>query len=250
MHSGNKQSSAVQDPRISDDILVDRRKTRSPKLQVDFLSHHWQEPDLWCSWRYIRQRVLDLAKRTRLENASWRVWSKLRYKLETVPPETLNWFILLPLNWNSLSRFKDYDETSLFGPLQPHPHSAGQEETPRFSPRNPELKSILKKPLSHSRMVLASLGKEKEGNLFNQSRQCLESPTGVEFGHLRACVLVGSQSTSIETSKPMVRFNEHVQQFGDEEDSPTDEDSIGIVDIAYTLFFFLLELCKKLVRRK
>jgi len=77
-------------PQISDDIWTERGP--APSLQVDYLSHDWQEPDIWSSWRYIRKEKAGYPQNgVRLENASWRTWAKSKYKLKTISPETLNW---------------------------------------------------------------------------------------------------------------------------------------------------------------
>ncbi|KAF8809512.1 hypothetical protein BYT27DRAFT_7136157 [Phlegmacium glaucopus] len=75
-----------------------------PRAQVDYLSHDWQEEDVWKSWRKMTRQKNEIANGMRLENASWRTWWKQRNKLKTVSPETLNWL-------------KDSDVTWLYGPL-------------------------------------------------------------------------------------------------------------------------------------
>lgn len=83
-----------------------------PQRHVDYLSHDWKESDISSSWRYIVLRRKDVANSARLENASWRTWTKAKYNLKTVAPETVNWL-------------KDYDVTWLYGPLytEPQQHS-------------------------------------------------------------------------------------------------------------------------------
>lgn len=69
-----------------DDTLVQMQ----PFRHVDYLSHDWEEEDLWASWRHIvSKRVYHNS--ARLENASWRAWTKIKNKLNTVSPESLNW---------------------------------------------------------------------------------------------------------------------------------------------------------------
>ncbi|TFY74633.1 hypothetical protein EWM64_g9379, partial [Hericium alpestre] len=75
-----------------------------PRGQVDYLSHEWQEEDVWRSWRNMTRQKNEIANGVRLENASWRTWWKQRNKLKTISPETLNWL-------------KDSDVTWLYGPL-------------------------------------------------------------------------------------------------------------------------------------
>lgn len=66
--------------------------------QVDYLSHEWQEEDVWRSWRNMTRQKNEIENGIRLENASWRTWWKQRNKLKTISPETLNWSVpsLLP----------------------------------------------------------------------------------------------------------------------------------------------------------
>lgn len=77
-------------PQSHDDISVELGT--APIRQVDYLSHEWNEPDLWSSWRYVRKEKARYPQNaTRLENASWRSWGKSRHKLKTITPDTLNW---------------------------------------------------------------------------------------------------------------------------------------------------------------
>jgi hypothetical protein len=81
-------------PHISDDIWTERGP--GPSRQVDYLSHDWTEADIWSSWRYVRKEKAEYPQNAaRLENASWRTWAKSKYKLKTITPETLNWYIHL-----------------------------------------------------------------------------------------------------------------------------------------------------------
>ncbi|TIB10560.1 hypothetical protein E3P92_03139 [Wallemia ichthyophaga] len=79
-------------------------QTRLPSICVDYLSHEWDEEDVWTSWRSMTKHKNDISNGIRLENASWRTWWKQRNKLKTISPETLNWL-------------KDSDVTWLYGPL-------------------------------------------------------------------------------------------------------------------------------------
>jgi Fungal protein of unknown function (DUF1752) len=73
---------------VNDDQAVEDQPTR----HVDYLSHEWKEEDIWSSWRYIVARRNVYNNSVRLENASWRTWTKAKYHLKTVSPETLNWY--------------------------------------------------------------------------------------------------------------------------------------------------------------
>ena len=79
-------------PRIRDDILI----MNEPSTQVDYLAHNWKEPDIWLTWRHIRSLRVPSSQKTdgyntRLGNACWRSWAKLKNKLKTCSAETLNW---------------------------------------------------------------------------------------------------------------------------------------------------------------
>jgi hypothetical protein len=98
-NSLNSASPSTLVPHVSDDIWTERGP--APSRQVDYLSHDWQEPDIWASWRYIRKERAGYPQNAaRLENASWRTWAKSKYKLKTITPETLNWYVF-PL-WRCL----------------------------------------------------------------------------------------------------------------------------------------------------
>src|SRR5690606_549816 len=96
------------------------------------------------SWRYIVAHRKDHVNAARLENASWRTWIKAKNNLQTVSPETLNWYVnakkvaksclipalfaeslaaqilrQYPLLTYTYLRLKECDVTWLYGPLQP-----------------------------------------------------------------------------------------------------------------------------------
>ena len=75
-----------------------------PSRHVDYLSHEWDQEDIWSSWKYVVARRRKITNSERLENAAWRTWIKTKYDLETISPESLNWM-------------KDCDVTWLYGPL-------------------------------------------------------------------------------------------------------------------------------------
>lgn len=73
--------------RAEDDSAINAQPWRN----VDYLSHDWKEEDIWSSWKYITSCRGESPKSARLENASWRTWTKYKNNLKTVSPETLNW---------------------------------------------------------------------------------------------------------------------------------------------------------------
>ena len=79
------------DQSAGDDMAIKNEPTR----HVDYLSHAWREEDIWSSWRHIVARRKVYSNSTRLENASWRSWTKSKYRLKTVSPDSLNWYISL-----------------------------------------------------------------------------------------------------------------------------------------------------------
>ena len=58
---------------------------------IDYLSHCWVEEDIWTSRRYVISEGRDLPERGRLENASWRLWAKIRNDFGTILPSAIKW---------------------------------------------------------------------------------------------------------------------------------------------------------------
>lgn len=104
------QSTASHDTDLPTNVKDDHAVQIEPTQHVDYLSHEWREEDIWASWSYVVKRRASLTNCVRLENASWRQWTKTKHHLTTVTPESLNWL-------------KDCDVTWLYGPLQIGPKS-------------------------------------------------------------------------------------------------------------------------------
>lgn len=85
----SRPESPVHREHAVDDTAVGHQPTQ----HVDYLAHNWKEEDIWSSWRYIVSRRGECNNSERLENASWRTWMKIKYRLKTVSPETLNWYV-------------------------------------------------------------------------------------------------------------------------------------------------------------
>jgi len=85
--SSTKSDSPLPTPTVADDTAVKDH----PSRHVDYLSHDWREEDIWSSWRHIVSQRKVYGQKSRLENASWRTWTKSKYQLTTVSPDTLNW---------------------------------------------------------------------------------------------------------------------------------------------------------------
>lgn len=83
----SRSDSSEQTPTAGDDSAIRLEPTR----HVDYLSHNWNEEDIWSSWRHIVAKRKVYSNSSRLENASWRTWAKSKYRLRTVSPEALNW---------------------------------------------------------------------------------------------------------------------------------------------------------------
>ncbi|KAG9230569.1 hypothetical protein BJ875DRAFT_151379 [Amylocarpus encephaloides] len=92
-------------PRPVEHAEDDTAVRMQPSRHVDYLSHNWREEDIWSSWKHIVSKRGQYNNSARLENASWRTWTKSKNQLKTISPETLNWL-------------KDCDVTWLYGPLQ------------------------------------------------------------------------------------------------------------------------------------
>ena len=86
-----RRASSSQPPAIPLTAVDDTAAQIEPTRHVDYLSHDWQEEDIWSSWRHIVSKRRVYGEQSRLENASWRTWAKSKYGLRTVSPETLNW---------------------------------------------------------------------------------------------------------------------------------------------------------------
>jgi hypothetical protein len=77
--------------------------TSQPRGQVDYLSHDWEEEDVWHSWRNMTRQKNEITNGVRLENASWRTWWKQRNKLKTISPETLNWSVYFAFSLHEIT---------------------------------------------------------------------------------------------------------------------------------------------------
>lgn len=132
-------SALVEPVLISEDDTAVRRE---PSQHVDYLSHDWNEEDIWSSWRHIVSQRKVYGQRSRLENASWRTWAKSQFKLKTVSPETLNWL-------------KDCDVTWLYGPLQPASNRIASKHASEPASRLSKTNSFLhhKKPILKKRSM-------------------------------------------------------------------------------------------------
>lgn len=64
-----------------------------PSRHVDYLSHDWCEEDIWATWKRLQAKRQAPNIAERLENATWRAWSKVRLNLKTVSPESFNWYV-------------------------------------------------------------------------------------------------------------------------------------------------------------
>ncbi|KAL6720759.1 protein phosphatase regulator [Lecanora helva] len=135
-----------------DDSAIESEPTR----HVDYLSYSWKEEDIWASWRHIVAKKSLYPNSLRLENASWRTWAKLKFRLKTVSPAALNWM-------------KDHDVTWLYGPLQtgtvrplridPTPPASQVSRSDSFASKKPILKRrtlseiMLQRSLSSSTLM-------------------------------------------------------------------------------------------------
>lgn len=70
-----------------DDTTVQNQPTR----YVDYLSHDWEEEDIWSSWKNIDSNRKAYDNSARLTNALWRTWMKSKYRLKTASAEALDW---------------------------------------------------------------------------------------------------------------------------------------------------------------
>jgi hypothetical protein len=90
--SSTDDSALASTYNLSSGSIPDNIATRhGPLRHVDYLSHDWQGDDVWSTRRYITSNTGLQKGLSRLENALWRAWAKLNYKLKTIPPEDINW---------------------------------------------------------------------------------------------------------------------------------------------------------------
>jgi Fungal protein of unknown function (DUF1752) len=87
-------SSVPDTPELSLTAIDDTAVQSHPSRHIDYLSHEWKEEDIRASWRYMISKRKHYKEGARLENASWRSWTKARLNLKTVSPEKLNWLVL------------------------------------------------------------------------------------------------------------------------------------------------------------
>lgn len=126
---------------VHDDNTIEHEPTR----HVDYLAHEWKEEDIWSSWRYIVARRKTIGNGVRLENASWRTWTKAKNNLKTISPESLNWL-------------KDCDVTWLYGPLQiDTKKSLSRDRSPPPSRLSTCSSFLNKKPILKKRSASAAI---------------------------------------------------------------------------------------------
>lgn len=107
--TSNTNSTSVSRPESPDPVehAEDDTAVRiQPSRHVDYLSHNWKEEDIWSSWKHIVSKRKAYNNSARLENASWRTWTKSKNKLKTVSPETLNWYAC---NASSISTWRLFE---------------------------------------------------------------------------------------------------------------------------------------------
>jgi hypothetical protein len=98
--SPNDQGASAATSRPDSPTLLERAEDDihlkpQPSRHVDYLSHNWREEDIWESWKLIVSKRGEYSNSARLENASWRTWMKSKHNLQTVSPETLNWYVTM-----------------------------------------------------------------------------------------------------------------------------------------------------------
>jgi hypothetical protein len=102
-----------------------------PRGQVDYLSHDWEEEDVWRSWRNMTRQKNEITNGMRLENASWRTWWKQRNKLKTVTPETLNWSVSFLLDAKGYANAAQAQRLGRYVALRTSPHCSRVDPTPQ-----------------------------------------------------------------------------------------------------------------------
>jgi hypothetical protein len=72
--------------RAKDNATLQTKPTR----HVDYLSHDWEEDNIWSSWVHIKSNRKTYYDSDRLTNALWRIWMKSKYQLKIASAEGLN----------------------------------------------------------------------------------------------------------------------------------------------------------------
>jgi hypothetical protein len=90
-HSTSTNVSRPESPDPAERAEDDTAIRTEPSRHVDYLSHNWKEEDIWLSWKHIVSKRKTYSNSARLENASWRTWTKSKNKLKTVSPQSVNW---------------------------------------------------------------------------------------------------------------------------------------------------------------
>ena len=187
----------------------------APTRHVDYLSHNWKEEDIWASWRHIVTRRGSYSNSPRLENASWRTWTKAKYGLKTVTPEALNWLVSWELTATvqlMICRMKDHDVTWLYGPLQTgRTKLYNVEPTPRVDRLSRNDSFVSKKPILKKRslselMLQRSLS---SSTLMKQATDSIRAQSSAKPQHDRP-VLQNRQSTdfgTLEVDTPLTQAN-------------------------------------------
>ncbi|KAM0474586.1 hypothetical protein ACHAPX_007530 [Trichoderma viride] len=213
----------------SDDIIEhtkdDTAASNRPRQNEDYLSHDWKREDIWSSWRYITSNRNQFGNSTRLENASWRNWMKVKDNLKTISPAELNWL-------------KDYDTNWLYGPLPCSPKTASASGTEVSSvtlfktDSNRNKKPILKKsdapefvpqrslicapPL---KQAIATIPAQETCETLERGEDNVADPLSVQRDNRDASSLAvssGSSNTTFPSPSPErkhIHFNELVEQY-------------------------------------
>lgn len=94
-HSQTSDSATAPSPDLPP-IIDDTALRPEPNKHVDYLSHKWkEESEVAFAWRGIVGNRKTYGERSRLENASWRGWTKHRLHLPTVDAKTINWYVVI-----------------------------------------------------------------------------------------------------------------------------------------------------------
>ncbi|KAK0121438.1 hypothetical protein ONS95_009732 [Cadophora gregata] len=193
-----------------------------PCENVNYLVHQWQEDDVSASWKHLvtkRKTWRDISlldhsswKRhntvSRLENASWRTWSKLRFGLKTVSPQTINWL-------------KHCDDTCLYGPFSVN--SRSWETSPPRSLSSSSTSRAVRTPKSKSEACTTTpasiLKKPSIGDILRRgslpSYSVPSSSSTLSFTSVQGCSLSdNSPLAHLQTSHQHVEFTASIPTLG------------------------------------
>ncbi|KAH6675185.1 hypothetical protein B0J14DRAFT_653374 [Halenospora varia] len=170
-----------------------------------------REEDIWSSWKHIVSEKKRYGNSARLQNASWRAWTKSKYLLTTVSAKTLNWL-------------KDSDVTWLYGPLQTYSDRSSTSHTAVAGIGISKLDPLLnKKPILKRRSALEIMLQLSLYTSTSLNPLVSRQNRGNEF----LPVTPSREEPSAANAKRQIHFRDKVEQFVVVDIEDDGDESIG-----------------------